>query len=71
MMYVFIAQIIIGLLIYGRGWWHGAFSAGTEEQPNTRQLYTVVRGYEVNVTSVGNILLGLALIATGIIGLTF
>lgn len=69
MVFVFIAQIIIGLFLYGRGWWHGAFSAGTEEEPNKRELFTIVRGYELNITSLGNITIGLALIVIGIIGL--
>lgn len=66
---IFIAQIIIGLFLYGRGWWHGAFSSGTEDEPNKRELFTVIRGYEINVTSIGNILIGLALIVIGIVGL--
>lgn len=69
MIYVFIAQIVIGLLIYGRGWWHMAFDSGTEEQPNTRQLFTVIRNREINVSAVGNMALGLGLIVSGIIGL--
>jgi hypothetical protein len=69
MTFIFIAQIIIGLLLYGRGWWHGAFSSGTEEAPNTRELFTVIRGYEINVTSIGNIVIGLALVIIGIVGL--
>lgn len=69
MVAVFIAQIVIGLVLYGRGWWHGAFSAGTEDEPNKRELFTVIRGYEINVTSIGNILVGLALTVIGIVGL--
>lgn len=69
MVFIFIAQIIIGLLLYGRGWWHGAFSSGTEEEPNKRELYTQIKGYEINVTSIGNIVIGLALVIIGIVGL--
>lgn len=69
MLYIFIAQIVIGLIVYGRGWWHGAFSSGTDEEPNKRELFTVIRGYEINVTSMGNILVGLALIVIGIVGI--
>lgn len=69
MVFVFIAQIVIGLLLYGRGWWHGAFNGGTEEEPNKRELFVTLRGYELNITSLGNIALGLALIVAGIIGL--
>lgn len=70
MVAVFITQIVIGLIIYGRGWWHGAFNGGTEDEPNKRELFITVRGYELNITSLGNIAIGLALIVIGILGLT-
>lgn len=63
---VFISQIIIGLLIYGRGWWHGAFAPGKD---NKVQLFMAVRGYQVNLTALGNVGLGLALVVIGISGL--
>lgn len=66
---VFAAQIIIGLFIYGRGWWHGAFGKGDESEPNKTQLYITVRGYDVNLSAFGNVALGLALIVSGIAGL--
>lgn len=66
---VFVAQLIIGLVIYGRGWWHAAFAPGTEEEPNLKQLYIVLRGYTVNLSALANGGLGLALIAVAIVGL--
>lgn len=66
---IFLTQIIVGLTIYGRGWWHAAFAAPTEEVPNTKQLFIEVRGYNLNLTAFANGLLGLLLIATGIYGL--
>lgn len=69
MVYIFIAQLIIGLLLYGRGWWHSAFGAGTEDEPNQKQLFVTVRGYLINLTAFSNMALGLALIAIAVVGL--
>lgn len=69
MTFIFIAQILLGLLLYGRGWWHAAFAPGTEDEPNQKQLFITVRGYTINLTSSSNIGLGLAFIVIGIVGL--